>query len=381
MGLAISSRLARLMGGELTVESEKDVGSSFHVTINFPIGDDAELNRPSRNAVVVGGTRVLVVDDNATNRRILEEMLKNWGMVPVVADNAPKALSLLREAASADEPFRLLLTDVNMPETDGFSLARFIREDSSVADIPIIMLTSSGRPGDAERRDELCIDISLMKPAKQSEIFDAIVQTLGVSDAEDDPAQPAVQDKVGKIGALRVLLAEDNLVNQKLAQGLLTRQGHTVLIANNGREAIDALQADKFDVVLMDVQMPEMDGFEATRAVRKAEQGTDQHQPIIAMTAHAMAGDRELCLEAGMDEYVSKPIRIAELVDKLAIVLNRDARQASDDRSRSAATPVDWHGALEGVQGDSELLADIIAAFLEESPGNHASRRRSCLAG
>jgi CheY-like chemotaxis protein len=377
LGLAISSRLVELMGGKIWVESTLDEGSEFHFNIEFGLGDEEELDRPIRNTVVVGGTPALVVDDNATNRLILDEMLRNWGMKPTLVDNAAAALEALRTAAAEGNPFRLLLSDVNMPDSDGFMLSEWIRDDPSIADVAIIMLTSSGRPGDAERRDKLGVTASLLKPAKQSEIFDAIVRALGVTAPEDDPTQQAVLDKANKIGTLRILLAEDNVVNQKLAQGVLSRQGHEVIIANNGREAIEALREGDFDVILMDVQMPELDGFEAAKRIRIAEQMTGKHQPIIAMTAHAMAGDRELCLEAGMDEYVSKPIRVNELMNKLAIVLSEcrpvGANETSADatcsmQSSADSFEIDWDIVLDGMMGDRALLCDCIEACLLESP-------------
>jgi PAS domain S-box-containing protein len=377
LGLAISSRLVELMGGRIWVESTLGEGSEFHINIEFALGDEAELEHPIKNAVVVGGTPALVVDDNATNRLILDEMLRNWGMKPTLVDNAAAALETLRSAEADGNPFRLLLSDVNMPESDGFMLSKWIRDDPSLSDVAIIMLTSSGRPGDAERRDKLGVSASLLKPAKQSEIFDAIVRALGVTAPEDDPSQQAVLDKATKLGTLRILLAEDNVVNQKLAQGVLSRQGHDVTIANNGHEAIEALRKADFDVVLMDVQMPELDGFEAATMIRSAEQITGKHQPIIAMTAHAMSGDRELCLEAGMDEYVSKPIRVNELMDKLAIVLagrrpllaaELTAKSDLPTSSSPAGCTIEWDVVLEGMMGDEALLRDCLEACLLESP-------------
>lgn len=371
LGLAISSRLVALMGGKIWAESNINEGSEFHVTLEFEIGCEDDLERPIRNAVVVGGTRVLVVDDNATNRLILEEMLRNWGMKATLVESAESALTSLREAAAKNQPFRLLLSDVNMPEADGFMLAEWIRNDPLIAETSIIMLTSSGRPGDVERRDKLSVAASMLKPAKQSEIFDAIVRVLGVSASEDDPTQQCVQDKAAQLGQLRILLAEDNVVNQRLAEGVLSRQGHTIRVANNGREAIEALRETEFDVVLMDIQMPEMDGLEATKAIRLAEQITGKHQPIIAMTAHAMAGDRELCIESGMDEYVSKPIRVNELMDRLASVLDGRQRCAAEETTPVAphdSSALDWDLILEGTAGDEEILRDCVEACLLETP-------------
>ena len=376
LGLAISSRLVELMGGKIWVESVIDEGTEFHFNIEFDLGNEADLERPIRNAVVVGGTPVLIVDDNATNRLILDEMLRNWGMKPTLTENAASAFGALKTAVADGSPFRLLLSDVNMPDSDGFMLSEWIRKEPSIADTPIIMLTSSGRPGDADRRETLGVSASLLKPAKQSEIFDAIVRALGVTEPEDDPNQQAVLDTADKLGTLRILLAEDNIVNQKLAQGVLCRQGHDVTIANHGREAIDALDRAEFDVILMDVQMPEMDGLDATREIRRVEQTSGKHQPIIAMTAHAMAGDRELCLEAGMDEYVSKPIRVNDLMDKLALVLGDQSQRSSNKTGREGVPPqtpseqltIDWNFVLDEMMGDRALVRECVEACLLEAP-------------
>jgi CheY-like chemotaxis protein len=263
------------------------------------------------------------VDDNATNRLILQEMLRNWDMRPATASGVREALPLLHQAQLAKDPYVLVLTDANMPDIDGFALAEEIKRDPKLGGTTIMMLTSGDRPGDIARCEQLGVAAYLLKPVKQSELFDAIVMVLGVPGPEDEAPSRIVMEQEFQRPPLRVLLAEDSLVNQKLAVGLLEKYGHHVVLASDGREAIAALQAHQFDLVLMDVQMPEMDGFEATAAIRAKEKQTGAHIPIIAMTAHAMKGDRERCLEAGMDAYVPKPIRARQLFETIGHVLSR----------------------------------------------------------
>lgn len=313
LGLAISSRLVELMAGRIWVDSEVGHGSKFHFTATFDISRE-QLPQNQQEMTIVSNTLVLIVDDNATNRRILHVMLTNWGMNPTAVSSAQLGFQLMRDAREHGEPFRLVLSDVNMPEVDGFTFAEWIRGDAQLADTRLIMLTSGGRPGDVARRESLRVNGHLMKPVKQSELFDAIVVALGVDSAEDAASVSKARGVV--IRSLRILLAEDNLVNQKLAIGGL--KSHHVTVANNGAEAITTWENNQFDVILMDIQMPEMDGFEATRLIRSREKQSGRHIPIIAMTAHAMKGDRERCLEVGMDDYVAKPIRIKELNAKLA---------------------------------------------------------------
>ncbi|MEZ6058892.1 MAG: PAS domain-containing protein [Planctomycetaceae bacterium] len=391
LGLAISSRLVSMMDGTLRCESEVGAGSTFSFTAHFEIASDRM--RPLKgDPQAVSNTRVLIVDDNATNRRILFEMCVNWGMSPIVATGAREALRLLRQGVHSHQPFRLLLSDVNMPEVDGFMLCEQVRADEDLKAVHIIMLTSSGRPGDSARRRDLHIDANLLKPVKQSEVFNAIVSVLGVSDTDDDTGFRGRDTGRQQVVELNVLLAEDNIVNQKLAIGVLNKLGHTVTVAGNGAEAVEAARSGDFDVILMDVQMPVMDGFDATRAIRQYQEESGLSIPILAMTAHAMKGDRERCLESGMDEYLSKPIRARQLDDMLrrvvfpltlqrqhraenAPVMNPAQTQAASKTADSTASPddtapitelVDWDSALASVGGDRELLASVMDAFLNE---------------
>jgi len=316
LGLTISSRLVEMMGGKIWVESALGQGSTFHFTANLGAGKEGVETHPVGAPTCLAGLAALVVDDNATNRRILEEMLSRRGMRPKLAESGIVALQSLKRA---EDSFAIILTDLNMPDMDGFTLLEQLRQSPELArKAKIIMLTSAGQRGDAARCRELGVAAYLTKPVSQSELFEAILRVLGMSGPQPEPAALITRHTIreGK-KKLRVLLAEDNVVNQKLAARLLEKHGHHVTVTSNGREALAALDRENFDAVLMDVQMPEMDGFEATAAIRAREQHTGRHIPIIAMTAHAMQGDRERCLEAGMDDYISKPIKIRELIDVL----------------------------------------------------------------
>jgi signal transduction histidine kinase/DNA-binding response OmpR family regulator len=320
LGLTISSQLVRLMGGQLLVESEPGVGSNFHFTANFRLVQPIETAQ-LLDAVDLRDLQVLVVDDNATNRRILEEMLLGWHMVPTLVKSAPEALATLRAAQQAGKPYILLLTDVQMPGMDGFTLAEAIKKDAAVAGVTVVMLTSAGRPGDAARCRELGVAAYLSKPIRRSELRTTILMAMTGHFAEQVRPELIVRHSLRETRRNgRILLVEDNMVNQTLAKRLLERRGHTVMVANNGREALAILEevaSAGFEVVLMDVQMPEMGGFECTAIIRAREQVTMLHLPIIAMTAHAMKGDEERCLAAGMDDYLSKPIQPDELFEAI----------------------------------------------------------------
>ncbi|MBV9122500.1 MAG: response regulator [Planctomycetes bacterium] len=369
LGLAISSRLVEMMGGRLTVESDVGRGSTFQFTVWFEV-QRGQVERlmpaaPDR----LHGLSVLVVDDNATNRRILEELLSNWGLKPTVVDGGPAALAALERAHQTRTPFGLVLLDGQMPGMDGFTLAEHIRRHPEWHESLIMMLSSAGTTGHAARARDLGVADFLTKPIKQADLWKAILQALGTP-VPVEPTVPAAAPVAPRsLRLLRILLAEDNLVNQKLAISLLERQGHSVAVANNGREVLAALEKQTFDLVLMDVQMPVLDGLETTAAIRAHERETGRHVPIIAMTAYAMKGDRERCLGAGMDGYISKPIRLPELLKAIEDVLSIPSIPVPPPAAATPTPePLDWTTALAEVQGDQQLLRELAALFLQESP-------------
>ena len=322
LGLTISVRLVRMMGGKIWVESEEGRGSHFHFTVRVGAADRKEIKVGSAAPPqILRGVRVLVVDDNGTNRRILEGMLKRWEMRPVSAKGGEEALAQLVAARKAGDAFGLIVTDMHMPKMDGFALVERIRRRPELSTATIMMLTSAGHRGDAERCQKLGVSAYLLKPIRQSELREAIARVLGAREQEGKIpliTRFSLGDARDGSDSLRVLVAEDNPVNQRLIVRLLEKRGHRVVLADNGRQALAALEKESFDLVLMDVQMPEMDGFEATSAIRMREKSIGSHQTIIALTAHAMKGDREECLARGMDGYLTKPIRPQELDEVLA---------------------------------------------------------------
>jgi CheY-like chemotaxis protein/HPt (histidine-containing phosphotransfer) domain-containing protein len=329
----------------------------------------------------VQGLAALVVDDNATNRRILQEMLTNWGIRPTVVEGGREALAALEQAQRAGDPFGLVLLDGMMPGMDGFTLAERIGQDAAAVPPTLMMLSSANRRDDAARCRELGVAAYLTKPIRQSALLDAIMTSLGSSAdraAGDVPEDAYPADLA--LRPLRLLLAEDNVVNQRLAIRLLEKRGHHVVVAGNGREALVTLDRERFDAVLMDVQMPEMDGFETTAAIRARETAAGRHVPIIAMTAHSLKGDRERCLEVGMDAYVSKPLESKQLFDVLASIVPQAADVGAVNATATAtdgAEAFNRAAALKRVDGDLELMKELVELFLGECPQRMAEIREA----
>jgi two-component system, sensor histidine kinase and response regulator len=313
LGLTICSRLVELMGGRIWVESEAGEGSTFHFILSMTVQNAAGARLRAIQPEELRQVQVLIVDDNFTNRQLLNTMLSRWGMRPTAVEGGRLALEALELARGAGQPFSLALLDAHMPEMDGFAVAKQIRSKPELQGTMLMMLTSGGSPGDGARCRELGISAYLPKPIRQAELLEGITRVFQRVPEKEVPliTKHTLREERNRA---RILLAEDNLVNQTVAVRLLEKRGYTVVVAGNGRAALAALEQDNFDLVLMDVQMPELDGFETTAAIRAKEQLTGAHIPILAMTAHALKGDQERCIAAGMDGYLSKPIRVEELL-------------------------------------------------------------------
>ena len=380
LGLTIARKLVDLMGGQLWVDSAVGKGSTFHFTAVF------DRDRASTMAVFEGpsaldGLRVLIVDDNSTNRRILEEMLTSWHMRPTAVADSASALATLRESLRA-ERFHVVISDCQMPEVDGFALAHVIKNDEQLGGTPIVMLTSVGHPQDAARCRQIGVEAILTKPVKHSDLLEALSFSVGVSTRQPVEEEGLLERPRRR---LRVLVAEDNPVNQKLVETLLTKRGHKVSTVENGREALAAIddrQRERFDVVLMDVQMPEMGGLEATRAIRAAEDPTAARLPIVALTAHALKGDRERCLAAGMDGYLAKPIDVNQLIATVErIASTGDPTGPSGVVGSLSPAVFDEEAALVHTGGDRELLKEVIALFQADCQPALRAMKRAIKAG
>ena len=373
LGLAISKQLVELMGGEIGIESELEKGTTFSFSANFGLQTNPTRKPHESDREFLQDMSVLVVDDNETNRFILEEVATVWGMKPTSVDSVDAAIQAMERAQNAGQPIELVLTDMYMPNRDGLELIEWIRSRKEFAQANVIILSSGPTPEHRARAAQLDVASYLTKPVRQSTLFDAIASTMGVAEAFTTPAEHSSDVVVER--PLRVLLAEDNPVNQLTATTMIEKLGHTIVVANNGREAIDKLSEASFDLVFMDVQMPVLDGMAATREIRENEKATGAHLPIIAMTAHAMMGDREKCIDCGMDDYISKPIRRAALAEVISRAVEQFIRPANDsednagDATKTEKTRMilDEDGLLEECDGDLELLAKMVEIFDRDS--------------
>jgi two-component system, sensor histidine kinase and response regulator len=313
LGLAIASQLVALMGGRIWVESEVGAGSIFHFTTRFAKTVRAPAE-PPRGGVDLKDVPVLVVDDNPTNLKMLQQVLSSWSMRPTAMSSGCSTVAAMKTALGGGVPFRLVLVEALMPDLDGFAVAELIKSDPDLAGTAIIMLSSGDRSGDAARCRELGIASYVLKPIGQSELLDAVMTALGAAPTEGlESSRDRRIDATPGPHSLRILVAEDNKVNQAVVSGMLRKRGHTVAVAGDGRHALAMLDTLPVDLVFMDIGMPEVDGFATTATIREQEKATGHHVPIVALTAHAMQGDRERFLEAGMDDYLSKPIQSREL--------------------------------------------------------------------
>jgi signal transduction histidine kinase/DNA-binding response OmpR family regulator len=386
LGLAISKQLAELMGGEIGVESEEGAGSEFWFTVRFGL---REGPRDARPPVAMAGVRVLIVDDNATNREVLRVQFEAWGIRVSEAVDGPAALGALLGAHAAGDPFVAAILDMQMPGMDGADLAGAIKADERLAPVRLVLMTSLGNQLDAVQMEELGLDASMGKPVRQSELFDCLVAAIAGA-GPDRPSRPA-RSTVPALGpeaeppaAARVLVVEDNATNRQVALGLLDKLGIRADVAATGVEAIRALEVRDYDLVLMDVQMPEMDGLEATRRIRDPNSAVrNQEIPIVAMTADALQGDQKRCLDAGMNDYVTKPISPQALANALDAWLPRAPGGAAaggaapgEGKASTATQVFDRDGMLARLMGDENLAAAVVEGFLEEMPGEIETLRR-----
>lgn len=391
LGLSIASQLVRMMGGKIEIESPlvssrhtkppsgAGPGSAFHFTLTLAMSRHSKQERFVSAAIRhLHGLSILVVDDHETTLHVLDDMLKSWGMKPVLAQSGRQALSFLSRMKGHSLPFPFALIDAEMPETGGFEVAGWIHEAPEFKETKVMMMHALGEPNDLTRFGKLGIFENLVKPVKHSALLKALATRLNKGDTgfpEQSPAE--LKPESGK--EVRILLVEDNPVNQKVVAGILKKKKHTLVTVYNGKEALEVLEKKSFDIVLMDIQLPEMDGFEATKRIRENEEKTGGHLPVIALTAHAMKGDRERCVEAGMDGYLTKPLKpenLYEILDQWAsnkdVPLHGFASPAGPhppvDAREQKPEAVNWASGLKHVGGDENLLKQVFKVFMEDAP-------------
>ena len=376
LGLAIVGQLVELMQGKIWLDSAPGRGTTFHFTLGLALSKQYQQTPvlPAPVAAGLEGLPILVVDDNRTSRMILAEVLSSWSMRPVLAANGAQALQLLQAERQADRPFALMLLDAQMNGSSGFDVAETLKVDSDLVPVTIMMLSANESDEDIARCRQLGINNFIHKPIEPSDLLDAIATATGIINpkpviAVQDTAAAQPQSRV-----LHVLVAEDNSVNQRLLSDILGERGHLFMIANNGLEAVALFERNQFDVILMDGQMPEMDGYQATREIRQREQGTDRHIRIIAVTANAMKEDRAVCLAAGMDDYITKPIDADDLIAKLERHSEKERSKVAAIEDQPQASPVsnsrvfNRQGALKRVRGKVALLKELLTVLLQDLP-------------
>ncbi len=375
LGLAISKQLTELMGGNIGINSEPGRGSEFWFTATFKKSgkEVQELTKPD----ALKGTRILIVDDNATNRDILSIQFRAWGIRTEEAEDGPAALKILYDSLDIDDPFKIAVLDMQMPGMDGETLGRVIKSDKKLAEIRLLMMTSLGQRGDSKRMKEIGFSAYLTKPVRQSELFEALAALIGLQTASSKDLVTKYSLNEMKLDKFRILLVEDNITNQQVAMGILKKTGVRVDAVANGRESVIALQQIPYDLVFMDIQMPVMDGLEATRAIRSPDSGVrDRNIPIIAMTAHAMQGDKNICMEAGMNDYLSKPIGPVPISKVLKKWLNygeetvpeKKIHEHDKDPDVQNTAIFDKEEFLDRMMDDKDLAGLIITEFMRNAP-------------